>query len=44
MTMRRTAAERRSEILTAEMHEFGRYGYFGGSTERIAAACEISQT
>lgn len=43
MTTRKTADERRIDILEAAKVEFGRFGYHGGSTERIAAACEISQ-
>lgn len=40
---RRTAEERREEIIQAAMVEFATYGYFGGSTERIATAVGISQ-
>ena len=40
---RRTAEQRREEILQAAMVEFATYGYFGGSTERIAKAVGISQ-
>lgn len=40
---RRTAEERREEIVQAAMVEFATYGYFGGSTERIASAVGISQ-
>lgn len=40
---RRTAEERRTDVIEAAMIEFGTYGYHGGSTERIATAAEISQ-
>lgn len=40
---RRTAEERREEILQAAMIEFATHGYYGGSTERIADAVGISQ-
>lgn len=40
---RRTADERREDVLRAAVQEFGSFGYSGGSTERIAAAAEISQ-
>lgn len=43
MRTRRTAAERRSDVIRAAMSEFGMYGYHGGSTERIAREAEISQ-
>lgn len=43
ITKRRTAEERRKDVLQAAVQEFGSYGYHGGSTERIAAAAEISQ-
>lgn len=43
MQPRRTAEERRSEVVLAAMTEFGTYGYHGGSTERIAREAEISQ-
>ena len=38
-----TEEERRIEVLDAAIAEFGTYGYHGGSTERIAAAANISQ-
>ncbi len=40
---RKTAGERREEVIAAAIVEFATYGYYGGSTERIAAAAEISQ-
>lgn len=40
---RRTAEERRGEIIAAAIVEFATFGYHGGSTERIAAAAGISQ-
>lgn len=40
---RRTAEERREEVIKAAIVEFATYGYFGGSTERIADAAGISQ-
>ena len=40
---RRTAEERREDVLQAAAHEFGTFGYHGGSTERIAQAAGISQ-
>lgn len=43
MQKRRTAEERRIDVVQAAMVEFGTYGYHGGSTERIAKAAEISQ-
>lgn len=42
-TLRRTAEERRTDVIAAAMVEFGTYGYHGGSTERIARSAEISQ-
>ena len=41
--IRKTAGERREEIIAAAIVEFAAYGYHGGSTERIAAAAGISQ-
>lgn len=41
--VRRTAAERRGDVIHAAMTEFGTYGYHGGSTERIARDAAISQ-
>lgn len=43
MKKRATAEERRADVIKAAVVEFGSYGYHGGSTERIAAAAEISQ-
>lgn len=43
MTPRRTAEERRAEVIRAAMTEFGTFGYHGGSTERIARETGISQ-
>lgn len=40
---RRTADERREDVLAAAIVEFATFGYHGGSTERIAAAAGISQ-
>lgn len=40
---RQTAAERREAILRVAIDEFAMYGYYGGSTERIAAEVGISQ-
>ena len=40
---RKTADERREEIIAAAIVEFATYGYHGGSTERIAARAGISQ-
>ena len=40
---RRTAEERKIDVLEAAMQEFGSFGYHGGSTERIAVAAGISQ-
>ncbi|HEU0166049.1 MAG TPA: TetR/AcrR family transcriptional regulator [Thermomicrobiales bacterium] len=40
---RRTAEERREEIIAAAIVEFATFGYHGGSTERIAEAAGISQ-
>lgn len=40
---RKTADERREEVIAAAIVEFATYGYYGGSTERIAAAAGISQ-
>jgi AcrR family transcriptional regulator len=40
---RRTAEERRKDVIAAATYEFCTYGYHGGSTERIAVAAEISQ-
>lgn len=40
---RRTADERKHDVIRAAMVEFGTYGYHGGSTERIARVAEISQ-
>src|SRR5699024_8390487 len=40
---RKTAAERREEILQAAMVESSTHGYDGGSTERIAKDVGISQ-
>ena len=40
---RRTAGERREDVLHAAIVEFATFGYHGGSTERIAAAAGISQ-
>jgi AcrR family transcriptional regulator len=40
---RRTAGERREEVIQAAIVEFATYGYFGGSTERIAQVAGISQ-
>lgn len=42
-TPRRTAEERRIDVVQAAMKEFGTFGYHGGSTERIARDAEISQ-
>jgi AcrR family transcriptional regulator len=40
---RLTAAERREQLLTAAMAEFGEKGYHGASTETIAELAGISQ-
>ena len=40
---RRTAGERREDVIQAAIVEFATYGLHGGSTERIAAAAGISQ-
>jgi AcrR family transcriptional regulator len=40
---RKSAAERRDEILEAAFHEFAAHGLHGGSTEAIARAVGISQ-
>jgi AcrR family transcriptional regulator len=40
---RKTADERRKDILRIAITEFATYGYHGGSTERIAAQAGISQ-
>ncbi|HEV2073059.1 MAG TPA: TetR/AcrR family transcriptional regulator [Thermomicrobiales bacterium] len=40
---RRTADERREEVIQAAIVEFATYGFHGGSTERIADAAGISQ-
>jgi AcrR family transcriptional regulator len=40
---RQTADERREAVLLAAIEEFAMYGYYGGSTERIAAEVGISQ-
>lgn len=40
---RKTADERREEVIAAAIVEFAMYGYYGGSTERIAVASGISQ-
>ena len=40
---RKTAEERREEVIAAAIVEFATYGYYGGSTERIAQAAGISQ-
>jgi AcrR family transcriptional regulator len=42
-TKRRTSEERREEVIQAAIVEFATYGYFGGSTERIAQVAGISQ-
>lgn len=42
-TERKTAAERREEILDAALAEFAAHGLSGGSTEAIAKAVGISQ-
>jgi AcrR family transcriptional regulator len=42
-TRRKSAAERREEILEAALAEFAAHGLDGGSTERIARAVGISQ-
>jgi len=41
--IRRTAEERRIDVLQAAINEFSTLGYHGGSTETIAAAAGISQ-
>lgn len=43
ITPRRTADERRTDVIHAAMIEFGTFGYHGGSTERIARESGISQ-
>src|SRR5919198_6653677 len=40
---RKSANERRDEILEAALHEFAAHGLDGGSTEAIARAAGISQ-
>ncbi len=40
---RKTADERREEVIAAAIIEFATFGYHGGSTERIAAEAGISQ-
>ena len=40
---RKSASERRDEILEAALHEFAAHGLDGGSTEAIARAAGISQ-
>lgn len=40
---RQKAPERREAILLAAIEEFAQYGYYGGSTERIAEEVGISQ-
>jgi AcrR family transcriptional regulator len=40
---RRTAEERREDVIQAAIVEFATYGYHGGLTERIAAGAGISQ-
>lgn len=40
---RKTASERRDDVVQAAIVEFATYGYHGGSTERIASASGISQ-
>src|SRR5881392_1568471 len=42
-TQRRSAEERREEILGAALVEFAAHGFDGGSTEAIARAVGISQ-
>lgn len=42
-TKRRTADERREDVIQAAIEEFATYGFHGGSTERIAVAAGISQ-
>ena len=43
VTTRKSATERRDEILEAALHEFAAHGLDGGSTEAIARAVGISQ-
>jgi AcrR family transcriptional regulator len=43
VTERKSASERRDEILEAALHEFAAHGLHGGSTEAIAKAAGISQ-
>jgi AcrR family transcriptional regulator len=43
VSQRKSAAERRDEILEAALHEFAAHGLDGGSTEAIARAAGISQ-
>src|SRR5205823_15009288 len=43
VTERKTATERRDEILEAALVEFAAHGLDGGSTEAIAKAAGISQ-
>ncbi len=40
---RKTAGERREEILDAALGEFAQHGYSGASTDTIARCCGISQ-
>src|SRR6185437_11463293 len=42
-TTRKSATERRDEILAAALHEFAAHGLHGASTEAIAKAAGISQ-
>src|SRR4051794_29580777 len=43
VTERKSAEERREEILEAALVEFAAHGLYGGSTEAIARAVGISQ-
>ncbi|MGZ4376042.1 MAG: TetR family transcriptional regulator, partial [Gaiellaceae bacterium] len=43
VTERRSAEERREQILEAALAEFAAHGFEGGSTEAIARAVGISQ-
>jgi AcrR family transcriptional regulator len=43
VSQRKSAVERREEILEAALHEFAAHGLDGGSTEAIAKAAGISQ-
>jgi AcrR family transcriptional regulator len=43
VTARRTAGERREEILDAALGEFAQHGFEGASTDTIARSCGISQ-